>query len=792
MMDDNKKDALELTRAPKEVSALTMGVQVNSLQTLPKQAQANFLPTLPKDYHINVGASREEWIHCVGALNVKMDILPVVADTSCAISKSSSLTSLGKVPSCFNPCGDVIGIKRWATRDITRDDINKWAIVPEYGICIRTRSVRALDIDVDDPILSKKICECINEYMGVLGYDLPTRFRDNSGRSLLALRIDSGKMPKRKMCVEGGIIELLATGQQFVAFGTHPSGARYEWVGGLPHPFPSVPICVFDELWAMLEQRFSTGPTTTGRVSLRSHDPDIKVDDPVADYIRGAKNMIVGETKGALTIVCPWASEHTSGDDGDGSTTWFIAGSHGYASGHFKCLHAHCVARTDMDFHSAIGYRDDVVSDFDVIPVFENERELKLKRNKSGSPLAIINNVTEAIRRPELCGLGLRDDTFSGVTMRSSGHARANKGQRVWKAFEDTDYTVLHNTLERDMGFCPIREGMIKNATALVAHENRCDGMIDWIDGLKWDGVERIDTFMTTYFKSDDRDGIDNIDDSEYLTALSRYMWSALAGRIVEPGVKCDMIPVFIGPQGVGKSIGIQAMCPTRESFTEISFTDRTADMVRMIQGRVIGEISELRGLHTRDLETIKAFVTVTSDSWIPKYREKSKQSLRRIVLIGTTNSDEFLSDDTGNRRWLPARVGETGQIDIAAIKRDRDMLWAEAKVLFGLHGIEHVNVSALVTDKHAEHTITDNWIDIVRDWINEPDILAGTVPCNERFLRLIDIASGALSIEPCNFDMLKQKRLGSVMRRIGYSRKAFRVKKTVVKGWVRFATGYS
>lgn len=51
---------------------------------------------------------------------------------------------------------------------------------------------------------------------------------------------------------------------------------------------------------------------------------------------------------GALPVVCPWASAHTSGSDGDTSTV-ILPPTTDARWGLFHCSHAHCVKRTTID-----------------------------------------------------------------------------------------------------------------------------------------------------------------------------------------------------------------------------------------------------------------------------------------------------------------------------------------------------------------------------------------------------------------------------------------------------------
>ena len=171
------------------------------------------------------GATPEDWAHFDLVLGLTADLLPVVSNPNAKISGLSSLKALGKSPSLYNRSGEAVGLPRWTSRITTAKEIAEWAKQPDYGICIQTRNVRAIDIDVDDP---RKAAAIVDRLQESAGQQLPRRWRENSGKCLL-VAVVPGVIQKRSIKVDGGQVEFLGTGQQFVAIGTHPSGVRYQW-----------------------------------------------------------------------------------------------------------------------------------------------------------------------------------------------------------------------------------------------------------------------------------------------------------------------------------------------------------------------------------------------------------------------------------------------------------------------------------------------------------------------------------------------------------------------------------
>lgn len=307
------------------------------------------------------GALAREWAHFGFVLGLVEDLLPVVSDPTVKISPNSKMSTTGKTPSIINREGFAAGLKDWTSKRSTAREVKNWSKDSRLGVSIQTRTVRAIDVDVDDEAQAAAILSCINRHAA-----LPARTRSNSNKRLLALTLP-GDMQKRIIRTEHGIIEFLATGQQFIACGTHTSGVRYEWAEGLPESIPAVTQDAFEALWSDLNSLFGVSSIESkAAVDRKEVLTGALASDPVANYLLDNNWVLSAERDGRLHITCPFTDQHT-GESAESSTTYFPANTGGFARGHFRCLHAHCEHRTDYEFEVGIGYEkltfDDVTNE---------------------------------------------------------------------------------------------------------------------------------------------------------------------------------------------------------------------------------------------------------------------------------------------------------------------------------------------------------------------------------------------------------------------------------------------
>lgn len=390
----------------------------------------------------------------------------------------------------------------------------------------------------------------------------------------------------------------------------------------------------------------------------------------------------------------------------------------------------------------------------------------RFKRDKRGAIDATIVNCLLALRATHYSGMVIRRDTFKDAIM------YAKHGDNQWMTFGDDDYTSLRESLEK-RGFKPIGRELIRDAVGLVARDNQFDSAIEWLNQQQWDGVARVEGFLENYL---------GVEPSPYAKAVSLYIFSALAGRVLVPGVKVDMVPILVGAQGARKSTAVAALSPSPEFFAEFNLADRDADMSRKMRGRLVGEIGELRGLHTKDLESIKSFITQTHEKWTPKFKEFEAIFARRLVFFGTTNQQEFLADLTGNRRFLPFQVG---RIDIHKINLDRDQLWAEGRVIFEMLGVAFEDAEFLAESVHEQHVITDPWAEIVSEWLDTVDPITGEIPRTCKFLQTANVLRDAVGIDAKGIGKAQEIRIAAVLKQMGYSRKKIRIGKSTVWAFV-------
>ena len=292
---------------------------------------------------------------------------------------------------------------------------------------------------------------------------------------------------------------------------------------------------------------------------------------------------------------------------------------------------------------------------------------------KTGRPLATVDNVRMILENdPLLKGLIYHDD-FSDRPMVC--------GQLPWEKFafdgrhrlwRDGDDAGLRGYMESHYGIGT--KNSVLDGFAVYALNHRVNFLKDYLTGLRWDGVPRVDTLLVDYFGAED-----NIYSRE---AIRKCLVGAIA-RLMHPGTKFDQMLILAGPPGAGKSTFWRML--GMKWYQESLYTFEGREAAELLQGYWIVECGELAGMTKSERNAVKQFISRCEDTYRAAYGRRTENYPRRCLLVGTTNEKEFLKDETGERRFWP--------VDLAKHPRRKDphrdlpgevaMIWAEALQMY-------------------------------------------------------------------------------------------------------------
>lgn len=379
---------------------------------------------------------------------------------------------------------------------------------------------------------------------------------------------------------------------------------------------------------------------------------------------------------------------------------------------------------------------DEVIDDFD--------------RDANGK---IIKNERNINRALEASGISLSYDDFAY-------EYRIEGLEGYGPELTDDTLDELYLLLQREYYFKPTFDDfrrVIKSAGRRARHHP----IRDYLSGLEWDGVDRIDEWLTTFAGAPD---------TPLIRAQARIMLVAAVRRVRQPGCKFDEMVVFESPEGRNKSSALQLLAGEQWFTDDAPLQAGPRETIERLRGRWIVECAELKGVRSIEIEQLKAFLSRSTDSATLKYERETTKFPRQCIFVGSTNEDNYLFASTGNRRFWPIPIE---MFDLDNLARCRDQLWAEA-AYWESKG-ESIRLAPELwgdaRDMQSQREDVDEWVTLVASWLDHEarDTRNLLMPGGFRFT-LADIARGALGLEAQHFDTLKQKRLARCVKRCNWT----------------------
>lgn len=297
----------------------------------------------------------------------------------------------------------------------------------------------------------------------------------------------------------------------------------------------------------------------------------------------------------------------------------------------------------------------------------------------------------------------------------------------------------------------------IEEVVLVLAKCNSYHPIRDYLKGLEWDGIERLDFWLHR---------VCGAENNHYTRDVGRKILCGAVARIINPGCKFDYMLILEGEQGLGKSTMLEIL--GGEWYLDTHFHQDKKDMVDVMRTAWILEIADMAGFNKSDIQHLRSFITRKTDRVRLPYEKRSKDFPRQCIMIGTHNpsgDNQYFRDDTGNRRYWTV---ECNKIDIDLIKEWKDQLFAEALVKYTKGEKLYLDNSEsleILKSMHEKREIRNPWDELISRYI----IRGNKFTVNE-------IIEGAfdMSVRLMNFRELRSRQtaVGIYMKKIGWVKK--------------------
>ena len=322
------------------------------------------------------------------------------------------------------------------------------------------------------------------------------------------------------------------------------------------------------------------------------------------------------------------------------------------------------------------------------------------------------------------------------------------------KPLKDTDYTRIKRWMFKQYGVHFSTE-IIVEATNYVAEINGHNPLTSWLNKSVWDGVPRMDEWLVRACGGED---------NKLNREIGRRWLVQCVARAMEPGCKADCVLILVGPQGARKSTTFRIL-GSPEYFCDTPMDIGSSNAYMQIHRAWIYEVAELDSIRRARNSSTKAFLSAQEDTFRLPYARQTVTLKRHTVFCGTTNKAEFITDETGSRRYWPIQVGK---MDTDWTEHNRSQLWSEAVVAYknGEKWYLENETQEELNKQSSDFRQFDPWHEIVERYIRANGLNMSTT----------DLMEQGLKLEKYQMTRASEMRVGDIMRQLGFDRVRKRV----------------
>ena len=410
---------------------------------------------------------------------------------------------------------------------------------------------------------------------------------------------------------------------------------------------------------------------------------------------------------------------------------------------------------------SAVGYIE-----FDALPNFDDVIDnLEVKLDPEFEPVPDASQAKRTKGRPKRSSSDAAKEREGDVTqvkeilsglrkneLTSAIEYDNTQGRTI--ELEGNDLDLMTTKLACEHGvFIP--EQRIKSAIQYAAGKNRYCPIRRYLDSCSAHAIPHKDW---------DRIGEVFLGNKHQLStlAMQRMMIGAVA-RAYNPGCSMSWLPILVGAQGVGKSMFSRSLVPEK-LFAEVSTPLETLmkEQYRLHVAWLL-ELPEIdHFFQSRNIENFKNLITTRCDEVRRPYASLPERLLRRFVMIGTTNRNQFLVDSTGNRRFVPLEIGSGFLIPWKQLSEERDSLWASAVQAYRAGESYEFNSGeiAQIAEYIQEFGDPDPWMEKISHYVSLKEEVTAA-----------EVLTKALDLDPRQQGRREARRVADVLQTLGWRR---------------------
>jgi len=293
---------------------------------------------------------------------------------------------------------------------------------------------------------------------------------------------------------------------------------------------------------------------------------------------------------------------------------------------------------------------------------FSQWERLGLVRAGSGPPVPMEANVVAILsRHPNFAGKIWFDSFRDEVRHTLRGD------DQPWI---DADSRSLVYWIQTALQLHKFNKRLIDEGVLMHATQHKRNSVIEWVESIPWDGVNRIDHWLADYL------GAPN--DAHHHAAGRNWLISMIA-RAAQPGCQVDHMLILEGLMGRGKSAILRAL--GEPWFATLNQRFGSKEFIEAIQSNWLIELADLRALANADHLHILAEITNRDDRYRTPWDRLASNHPRRCVFAGSTEKRlDYLHDTFGIRRFWSVSCHE---LDVEGLKIHRQQLFAEAMACY-------------------------------------------------------------------------------------------------------------